>query len=793
MSIPKKKLIDNLEKKNLYNNMLLFKEFPDLEKCKSIYLHKDIWGLDRLPLMDYCEEALKYGFVKVSYEKKKYGRFYPKNNKYCCATMWNKTRTSLFGNTELDVDIVSAHYRMFRGICKKNNIECELIDNYCDRRDKIIEETELNDDWLKAYNKENKSNLTKKDIVKHLFTCLLYGGSIDTFKTYYKFDNDDYKISCDLEALIKEIKSASKKIIKLKDYKKIVKWTTEMKKQKAKDKYGDNFNEEQFFIKDGTKISYILQELECNAVIKAIQFLKKCGVKVSSYIYDGFQIIKSSVSQDKLKEYLNVINSFDEDIEFIVKPFKDGLDVEKIETKNFDINIFNDLFKCAGKYKEKAYKYQRKYFEMTHFKLTSPLKYIRTYKREYIEYKRDGFKNLCANLNTWIVKKTDEGKIYERKSFFPIWEKEGDIRFFEKLTFLPPPLDGECPDNHYNTWSGFEIEDIPLDTTADTSRIHKHFKHISNHDDKVCDYLLDWYASIIQNPGIKTRTMPILHGKEGTGKSIIAEYLMPKMLGRNKTFTTCKADTLFGKFAKLQGKIFIVYNESNAKDTFKYAEDVKDAITVDYGTSEKKCVDIEDNVRFFTNFISTTNNIVSFKISPTCRRTIAIEVDSSIANNKQYFNDLYADLENDTIVRNFYEELKIRPISNFDTINDRPVTELTNAIKQASLDTIQLFSFKLDEYINKLYNEVGLDGDLYNEVGIDGDLIYEGYRRYYKDNGGNNETIKKKQTFLATFKQSNNSFITRDRPIIDDKRVTRYFINEEQYKIFLEKNDDLIT
>lgn len=773
-----------LGKNKMCNNTKMFlKEYPDLEKCKSIYLHKDIWGLDRLPLMDYCEEALKNGFVKVSYEKKKYGRYFPKNNKYCCPTMWNKTRSALFGNTELDIDIVGAHYRMFRGICKKNNIDCDLIDNYCDNRDTIIEETELNDDWLKAYNKENKNNLTKKDIVKHLFTCFLYGGNIDTFENYYNIDSDDYCFTFDIKALLKQIKSASKKIIKLKDYKKIVKWTTEMKKQKAKDKYGDDFDEEQFFIKDGTKISYVLQDIECNAVIKAIEFLKKCGVKVSSYIYDGFQIIKSSVSEDKLKEYLDVINSFDEDIEFIVKPFKEGVDMNEIETKNFDIDIFNDLFKCAGKYKEKAYKYQRKYFEMTHFKLTSPLKYIRTYKREYIEYKRDAFKNLCANLNTWIVKKTDEGNIYESKAFFPIWEKEGDIRYYEKLTFLPTPLNSKCPSNHYNTWNGFEIEDTPLDNSADTSKIHTHFKHITNHDDNVYNYLLNWYASIIQNPGIKTRTMPILHGKEGTGKSIIAEYLMPKMLGRNKTFTTCKANTLFGQFAKLQGKVFIVYNESNAKDTFKYAEDVKDAITVEYGSMEKKGVDIEDNIRFFTNFISTTNNIVSFKISPTCRRTIAIEVDDSIANNKQYFNELYADLENDTIVRKFYEELKDRDISNFDTVNDRPATDLTNTIKQASLDTIQLFSFKLDDYI---------DNDN-NEEGIEGDDLYTAYKSFYKDNGGNNETIKKKQSFLATFKQSNNSFITRNRINIDGKKQTRYFINEEQYKIFLEKNEDLIT
>lgn len=767
------------------NNKIMFlKEYPDLEKCKTIYLHKDIWGLDRLPLMDYCEEALKNGFVKVCYEKKKYGRYFPKNNKYCCPTMWNKTRSSLFGSTELDIDIVSAHYRMYKGICKKNNIDCDLIEHYCDNRDTIIEETEINDNWLNSYNKENKTNLTKKDIVKHLFTCFLYGGNVNTFENHYNIDSDDYSFNFDIESLLKQIKSASKKIIKLKDYKKIVKWTTEMKKQKAKDKYGDDFDEEQFFIKDGTKISYLLQDIECNAVIKAIEFLKKCGVKVSSYIYDGFQIIKSSVSQDKLKEYLDIINSFDENIEFIVKPFKEGLIMNEIETKNFDIDIFNDLYKCAGKYKEKAYKYQRKYFEMTHFKLTSPLKYIRTCKREILDYKRDGFKNLCANLNTWIIKKTDKGNIYESKSFFPIWEKEGNIRFYDKLTFLPPPLDKKCPSNHYNTWNGFEIEDTPLDNNADTSRIHKHFKHISNHDDNVYNYLLNWYASIIQNPAVKTRTMPILHGKEGTGKSIIAEYLMPKMLGRNKTFTTCKANTLFGQFALLQGKIFIIYNESNAKDTFKYAEDVKDAITIEYGSMEKKGIDIEDNVRFFTNFISTTNNIVSFKISPTCRRTLAIEVDNSIANNKEYFNELYADLQNDTIVRKFYQELKDRPISNFDTINDRPITELTNAIKQASLDTTQLFSFKLEEFVGF---------GLYSEEGINGDDLYNSYKSFYKTLGGNSETIKKKQSFLATFKQTNNSFITRDRVNINGKKETRYFIKEDKYKIFLEENEDLMT
>ena len=65
------------------------------------------------------------------------------------------------------------------------------------------------------------------------------------------------------------------------------------------------------------------------------------------------------------------------------------------------------------------------------------------------------------------------------------------------------PNDKLCPPQVYNTWTGFEVEQKEYDCiepNGDISNILYHFKVVANFDDKLYEYLLNYYAHIIQRP-----------------------------------------------------------------------------------------------------------------------------------------------------------------------------------------------------------------------------------------------------------------------------------------------------
>jgi len=294
-------MISNAQNKISHNSTMRFYEYPDVETCRTIYLHKDIWSRDRLPLLLYCMEAFKNdGRVMVSYKKKKYGRYFAE--RYSCSNMWGKVRSALFGETEYDVDIKSAHYEILKQMCIDNEIHCTLLVKYCENREQIIENSTIDEEYLEKFNKKNKKSCSKRDVIKHLFTILLFGGNISTFEKEYGMVDTQYKIDFDVVKLQKQIKSITNEILDLDDYSHIINWLVDDKRTFAKEKYGDKYDENKFKVKNGKKLSYILQEKETDIVLQAINFFKKNDVNVSSYIYDGFQITKKSCSKDKLNE-----------------------------------------------------------------------------------------------------------------------------------------------------------------------------------------------------------------------------------------------------------------------------------------------------------------------------------------------------------------------------------------------------------------------------------------------------------------------------------------------------------
>ncbi len=751
-------------------NSLKLYEYPDLTKCRLILNHEDIWNADRKKLLAYVLEALKNKKVQVNYFCGGYGRLF--GDKYACANMWNKVRSTLFKNTEYDIDIVNAHYNIFMDMCKAKGLSCPLVELYCKNRDEIIEKSYIDKKWLITYNRKWKKNETKKGVVKMLFTCFLFGGGENTFMNHYNILRKSFNIDFDLKGLKEEISRNTTEILKADENKDLIKWVRRNKREKAKKKLGDNYDEEEFTVRSGSLLSYVLQEQEKILVRNAIDIFTKNKVKVTSYIYDGFTILKENIDENKIDELLDLVS--DDNIRFIRKPFCEGLDMNKT-TDRFDRHLFKSLGFLTESEKEEyttTYYTQKAYFDLYHFKLGNPCGYgsITGEGLKVIKYK-DIMHTFVDYWGIRIEKNKSGEDEWVRFSFIKDWVLDDSKRSYDGIDSYPPPL--ECPHYIYNTWTPFDIENYDAKKEGDISRILHHFTNLANKDDKVYEYLLNWFAHIVQRPAHKTRVMIILYGIEGTGKSIISEELMKGIAGEDKCFVGQKVETLFGRFSGLQGKLFITYNEGNSADTIKYMETIKDQITRNKGSVEQKGLD-SYQVRFIDNYIMTTNQLTSIPITTTNRRIMPIKVNYEIANNKEYFDALYRDLTDKDILKAFYEFLMSRNIDDFDAINHRPETKLTREMKRATLTSMQVFMINLENEIQNLY-----------ESNFNGDTLYNHYKSYCNMNGY--DKLKKKQSFLAEV-NSNYGFIDKKR----FGTVNKYVIDKEQYEIYMKRMKDYI-
>ena len=328
-------------------------------------------------------------------------------------------------------------------------------------------------------------------------------------------------------------------------------------------------------------------------------------------------------------------------------------------------------------------------------------------------------------ISVWIP----EFKKWFNKCFIDEWNKDKKQRYYSAFDFCPPPY--KCPSHVYNAWQGYPIEEEPLDEDADTSRIYQHIRHISNHSEAAYEYILNWYAHIIQYPGRKINVCILLHGKTGTGKSVIAERLLKLIIGMDKIRITCKPDKVFGRFADLQGKLLVVLDEASGKDTFAIHESIKDAITATHISMEKKGIDSVD-ILDFTNYMFTTNNLNAMCIDSDDRRFFVLSVDGSIKNNKEYFVLLYADLANIKVVRKFYAECKARDLSKWDPINDRPITAFAQDMHEMNRDPIDAFKEYMCSFVLPDTNESNIHP---GKVEFTASALYAHFRQFWQEDG----------------------------------------------------------
>ncbi len=257
---------------------------------------------------------------KVTYNKPrhKYGRVFP-NKSLGLTSFSKKIRNTLIKDIYIDLDISNAQPSILFNICQSNNIECPFIKEYNENRDGIIK------DVIDTY------NVTRQD-AKQLFISLAFCGSFQGWANSLNLDNK--KPLHFIDMFSKELKQIAKLLKKqnLNLYETARKLNT------------DN--------PIGSFFSLYLQEYETRIMECAIDWLSnrtnvldfpKTDLKVCTYEFDGFKLLKYNVEQYGLNKLINdlervVLDKTGFNIKFEEKPIGDGYSIEYIPTNYKDVD-----------------------------------------------------------------------------------------------------------------------------------------------------------------------------------------------------------------------------------------------------------------------------------------------------------------------------------------------------------------------------------------------------------------------------------------------------------------------
>lgn len=309
---------------------------------------------------------------------------------------------------------------------------------------------------------------------------------------------------------------------------------------------------------------------------------------------------------------------------------------------------------------------------------------------EDVAYMLSNYVLIAGTMDCWDL---DHGIMMPVQALSLLYPKE--IKYWKEdpgrkvilandLVFEPS---GAIKPGQINTFSGFQF-------TADNRPmplLTAHLEMLCNDDTAVFEWVMSWCAFQVQNPGTKLATSIIMHGKQGTGKSMFwecfGEIFAPYFGVINQTIL----ESDFNGWASR--KTFVLAEEVLATQSkSKLKNVIKEMIT---GGS------IEINQKFsrpwrercHMNMVFLSNNKLPMLLDEDDRRFCVIKIDSK--QDEEYYLKLAAEIADNGPAR-FYHALKNWDLKGFHAHTKPPVTLAKSELIDLVRDTCKIF---LDEWL----------------------------------------------------------------------------------------------
>ena len=247
----------------------------------------------------------------------------------------------------------------------------------------------------------------------------------------------------------------------------------------------------------------------------------------------------------------------------------------------------------------------------------------------------------------------------------------------------------ETDQDYINLSEGFLHKNIKSykSYTAETKKnvdlILSHIKTVwcSNNNESY-EYIVNWLSFALT--GQKMNTAIFLKSGEGTGKSIIVNFFIEKVIGCALGLITSKSAQLLKFNTQILGKILLCLEElptASKNEWHTFSDILKDLITgskIDIEAKFKDAVQVLNLI----SLIIITNNDNTIKFGKDIRRYFMADISHDKVGNFEYFNNLTKACENNTVGEAFFMYL-LEHKENNKNFDERkiPNTETRQLIK----------------------------------------------------------------------------------------------------------------
>lgn len=715
-----------------------------LEKAKE---YDPLNGLKKIVKNKNGINSVKYSFSKSS---KNYGRLFAKSASL--QGLPREFRALLAIDIYEDIDFQNCHPTILEQYCNKYGIKCDILSNYNLNKNNIID------------NLCNELNLDKNDC-KDLILTLLNGGNregLTSTNSYLKNFKNEMNIIHNL------IVQLNPKILK-----------------QVKRSFNDNEHN-----LNGKVVNRILCDIENDIMLTAVEYLINKDYNIDCLIFDGFLI---RIEDNKIinEELLNetskyVFENTSYNLKLINKKFDNIINLDKYKEEEIKkIDLTNEV----------TYYKDKEEFEKNHFKIIYPPSYVSIDNdgELYIQH-TETFHQSFSHKSTKILKGEGDKSFIDEVQFSKVWIHDKDIRVYKKADFYPNK--SKCPPDVYNLFKGFKAEQY--EPINDINKINLLVDPIINQLKVIAqenyEFLIIFYAFIIQHPDLKTNVNIIISGKDGCGKSIINDFFRKKILGDDISAQTDDTDSLFSRFSNIFVKRLFIQIDEISKDDFtkKKLEKLKNITTSSTIKYEKKGFD-EIIINNYVNTLMTTNNDFTIPISQTDRRNIFFKCNDTYVGDYHYWSKFNNHISKDEVARAFYEYLLNYNLSSvlktFEIEGGlqfiRPNTKYGEELKALCIQPIYRFCSALTSYTHTDFNNEYMHPDYINNeliISLQASKLYLLYCDWYSKCGFNYKPNNPKSFSLDILKID----------CIIKKRITSfnfYVINKDKLRDYLiEKN-----
>lgn len=387
-------------------------------------------------------------------------------------------------------------------------------------------------------------------------------------------------------------------------------------------------------------------------------------------------------------------------------------------------------------------------FELTHFRVLNPPGYMTQIDDTWVFYTRQQLVDMSSGLFL-----DDEKK----ERFIDWWLRDNTLRTYSKIGYFVDA--SECPSTVFNTFTGFAAE--KLLATYIPSRCDKILHHIQllcGNDMVAYEFVLDWFAAILQRPGFLNGICLIFKGKHGCGKDMFLSWFGTRIVGLQNYYKTARPHIdLFGAFNSSRKDIVFYHIEEGSDAVFKDVnlQQFKNYITDSYASiqlKQKNTTTGDSLVKNYNHFAISTNHVISCEMNE--RRFFGVEASSEKCKDSGYFGYLAAAMNDSDITASFYWFLKERDISGRNW-SHLPQTEYMKEMRSAGMPELYHFleefveAYEDDKIVVKASEFYDAYRDWHSLQGTDKVKTLTSFGREIKNIKGINKSIDRDGTFYT--------------------------------------------